>query len=233
MVSQPKPKADRTPLTRERVLKAAVALADRDGLDGLTMRSLAAEVGVEAMSLYHHVANKEALLDGIADVVVSEIIAAVEALDRPAPADDWKTALRMQILAARQVLLRHPWAPTVIETRTSISPMFAHYFESILGAMREGGFSYDLAHHALHALGSRAIGFTQELFRPGDVDTDEAETAAVLEQMAADLPHLVGMLMEISHDDPDTTLGWCDDQAEFEFGLDLLLDGLEAMRQRG
>jgi hypothetical protein len=99
--------------------------------------------------------------------------------------------------------------------------------------MRSGGFSYDLAHHALHALGSRALGFTQELFDPGD-DGGAAETEAteLMEQMAESAPHLIGMMMEISHDDPESTLGWCDDQVEFEFGLDLILDGLEAALAR-
>jgi len=95
------------------------------------------------------------------------------------------------------------------------------YFNELLGILREGGFSYDLAHHALHALGSRALGFTQELFKP-DGDTDEEADMAMLEQMADQLPYIVGMMMEVSHDaDDDSSLGWCDDQAEFEFGLDL------------
>ena len=96
--------------------------------------------------------------------------------------------------------------------------------------MRDGGFSYDLAHHALHALGSRALGFAQELFDPGDGAGDEEGTAA-LAAMADQFPHLVGMMAEIAHDDPDSTLGWCDDQTEFDFGLDLILDGLDRMRQ--
>jgi hypothetical protein len=95
--------------------------------------------------------------------------------------------------------------------------------------MRDGGFSYDLIHHALHALGSRALGFTQELFDPGTGSGGEADAA--LEGMAGQLPYLVGMMAEIAHDDPDTTLGWCDDQTEFEFGLDLILDGLDPMRE--
>ena len=110
--------------------------------------------------------------------------------------------------------------------------------------MRDGGFSYDLIHHALHALGSRALGFSQEPFAPGDGPGGPdspggpgggAGTAAPppdAEQMAAQFPHLAGMMAEIVHDDPDSTLGWCDDQAEFEFGLDLILDGLDGMRQR-
>lgn len=222
----------RPPLTRERVLRAAVELADRDGIDSLTMRNLAHEVGVEAMSLYYHVANKEAILDGIVDAIVSEIIDAVSAVEGPSATDDWKAAMRLRILTARSVLLRHPWAPAVIEKRTNMSPSTLVYFEGLLGIFREGGFTYDLAHHAMHTLGSRALGFTQELFEENNADEGEETTAAMFEQMAAQLPHLIGMMMEISHDDPDSTLGWCDDQTEFEFGLDLILDGLDLVRQR-
>ena len=99
------------------------------------------------------------------------------------------------------------------------------------GSSGAGGFSYDLAHHALHVLGSRALGFTQELFEPDDPDAADANADAMLEQMGDSFPYLVGMLAEIAHDDPDTTLGWCDDQFEFEFGLDLILDGLERRLQ--
>jgi len=219
----------RTPLSKERVLRAAVELADRAGLESLTMRNLAHEVGVEAMSLYYHVANKEAILDGVVDVIVSEINEVVGSIDGPSPEDDWKTAMRTRILAARDVMLAHPWAPDVIEQRTNMSPAIMLYFEGLLGIFREGGFSYDLAHHAMHALGSKALGFSQELFNPGNEEADQSDE--MLEQFADQLPYLTGMLMEIGHDDPDSTLGWCDDQAEFEFSLDLLLDGLDRLRQ--
>ncbi len=184
------------------------------------------------MSFYYHLANKEAVLDGVVEHVLTELNEATGALGSPSPPLDWKAAMRERILAARQVLLRHPWAPPVIETRTTMSPPILTYFESLLGLMRGGGFSYDLAHHAMHALGSRALGFTQELFEPDDVEEGEGAATEMLEQMAAELPHLVGMMMEVGHDDPDSTLGWCDDQAEFEFGLDLILDGLDRLRQK-
>ncbi|HEX2029083.1 MAG TPA: TetR/AcrR family transcriptional regulator C-terminal domain-containing protein [Nitriliruptorales bacterium] len=222
--------APRVPLSRARVLRAAVALADRDGIEALTMRRLAQELGVEAMSLYHHVANKQALLDGLVDLIVLEVDDTLDQADVPSAADDWQAAMRARILAARGVLLRHPWAPRILQTRTAISPAIIGYFDGLLGIFRAGGFSYDLAHHALHTLGSRALGFTQELFEPDDPDGGDEQTLAMLEQMAERFPHLVGMLGEISHDDPDSTLGWCDDQAEFEFGLDLILDGLEQRR---
>ncbi len=221
----------RIPLTKDRVFSAAIKIADQDGLDALTMRHLAEELGVEAMSLYYHVANKEAVLDGIIDAIMGEI---EEAAGGFGPKDDnldWKSALRQRILTARSVMLRHKWAPSVFETRTTISPVAMRYFDALLGIVREGGFSYDLAHHGMHALGSRSLGFTQELFEPENPDkTDAEEATAMMEQMADQLPYMVGMMMEISHDDPDSTIGWCDDDTEFNFALDLILDGLERLR---
>ena len=104
------------------------------------------------------------------------------------------------------------------------------YVDGLLGLMHAGGFSYDLAHHALHALGSRAFGFTQELFEPSN-EAAEEESTAMVESMAAQFPHVTAMLAEVAHDDPESTLGWCDDQFEFEFGLDLVLDGLDRLRE--
>ena len=221
----------RVPLSRERVLQAAVKIADDGGIESLTMRRLAEHLGAEAMSLYHHVSNKEEVLDGIVELVMTEINDVVGRIDLPAEGADWKGAVRARILSARQILLRHPWAPRVFESRTTTSLAVLHYYDALLGLMRAGGFSWDLAHHAMHALGSRALGFAQELFDPtgGDGDPDPA---ASMQGMADRLPNLVGMLMDVVHDDPDSTLGWCDDQAEFEFGIDLLLDGLDRMRQR-
>ncbi len=247
----------RTPLSRERVFAAAVEIADAEGIEALTMRALAEHLGVEAMSLYYHVANKAALLDGVADVVIGKILAEVLAVegggadDGGAPGDqapgepvgggtggapssahafDWLAALRRRILTARAVLLRHPWAPALLTRPGAFGPAAVCYFDGVLGILVRGGFSYDLAHHALHALGSRAIGFSQELFAPDDAAGDASEE--VLAEMAEQLPHLMGMLQAMSHDDPDSNLGWCDDQAEFEFGIDVLLDGLESARRR-
>ncbi len=231
MATQTKPRAEpRIPLSTERVLRAAVNVADEGGIGSLTMRRLAEVLGAEAMSLYYHVADKEEVLDGIVDVVAREINEVVDQIDVPSKGADWKKAVRQRILSAREVLLRHPWAPGVFETRTNTSPAVLQYFDALLGLMRDGGFTYDLAHHALHALGSRALGFTQELFDPGDEAGDE-QAPGMLESMADQLPNLVGMMMEVAHDDPDSTLGWCDDQTEFEFGLDLILDGLDRTRE--
>ncbi|MEO3925140.1 TetR/AcrR family transcriptional regulator [Micromonosporaceae bacterium B7E4] len=233
MASQAEPGTEpRIPLSRERVLRAAVSVADSGGIESLTMRRLAEHLGAEAMSLYYHVANKEDVLDGVVDVIATEINEVVDRIDVPAGGADWKKAVRQRILSAREVLLRHSWAPGVFETRTNTSPAVLRYYDALLGMMRAGGFSYDLAHHALHALGSRALGFTQELFDPNS-GAGAADQGADLAEMAGQFPHLVGMLAEIAHDDPDSTLGWCDDQSEFEFGLDLILDGLDRIRERG
>jgi AcrR family transcriptional regulator len=231
VAAQSQPRTEpRIPLSKERVLQAAVDVADNGGIESLTMRRLAEELGAEAMSLYYHVAGKQEVLDGMVDVIAGEINEVVGRLDVPSKGAAWKTAVRQRILAAREILLRHPWAPGVIETRTTTSMAVVRYYDGLVGLMHDGGFSYDVAHHALHALGSRALGFTQELFDPGDGVPDEDATA-VLEGMADQLPNLVAMLSEVVHDDPDSTLGWCDDQTEFEFGLDLILDGLDQMRE--
>ena len=216
----------RAPLSRERVLRAAITLADKGGIESLSMRKLGQELGVEAMSLYNHVANKEDILDGMVDVIVSEINDVVSDID--IPSSDWKAAMRQRVLSAREILLRHPWTPGVIESRTNISPTMLRYFDSLIGLLLEAGFSIDLTHHAMHALGSRALGFTQELYDDSEELDDEAMTM-FLQQMAGAYPHITKMVKGISHD-ADTTLGWCDDQVEFEFALDLILDGLERLR---
>ena len=225
--SRPTP---RLPLSRERVMRAAVDVADAEGISAVSMRRIGQELGVEAMSLYNHVAGKDALLDAMVEHVAAEVNAAVADLDSPDPARDWQGALRARALAARTVMLRHKWVPSVLETRTTMSLDVVRYFDGVVGILRAGGFSHDLTHHSLHALGSRVLGFTQELFDPGDAAADDA-SEEMLAAMAAEVPHLVEMLSQVAHDDgPDATLGWCDDQTEFEFGLDVVLDGLERRR---
>jgi AcrR family transcriptional regulator len=219
----------RAPLSRERVLHAAVELADATGIDALSMRRLAQALGVVPMALYKHVANKEELLDGMLDVVVGEI-------DPPA-ADpggdgDWQRAVRQRILSARQVLLRHPWASRVLESRSTPTPMVMQYLDSMIGMFRAGGFSVDLTHHVMHAMGSRILGFSQELFGtpPPDAPPPDAEVAR---QMAVRYPYITEITMQVAHDDASVVGSGCDDQFEFEFTLDLLLDGLERLRRRG
>lgn len=216
----------RVPLSRERVLRAAVALADQGGVESLSMRKIAQELGVVPMALYKHLSNKDEMLDGMVDVVMGEINDVVSEID--VRSGDWKTAMRQRVLSAREILLRHPWAPRLMESRTNVSPAMLRYFDSLIGLLRDAGFSIDLTHHAMHALGSRAVGFTQELYDDSE-ELDSDAMATFLQQMAGEYPHIIEMVTEISHDD-DTTLGWCDDQVEFEFALDVILDGLERLR---
>jgi AcrR family transcriptional regulator len=211
--------ASRAPLSKERVLRAAVVLADTGGVEALSMRKLAQTLGVEAMSLYNHVRNKQDILDGIVDVVVGEIEVC------PSGAD-WKATLRQQVISARSVLLRHPWAPPVIESRTGMSPAMVGYMNGVIGLLREGGFSIKLAHHAIHVLGSRVLGFTQDLF-DDSTELSPEMAAMVARELADNYPYAAEMAMAVSH---DGGLGGCDDDLEFEFGLDLILDGFERLR---
>jgi AcrR family transcriptional regulator len=223
----------RAGLSKDRVFRAAVDVADEGGIAAVTMRGLAQDLGVEAMSLYHHVADKDEVLDGMVDVVVSEINARVVEIGAPpdGPGRNWKTAVRRRILAAREVLLSHPWAPGVIASRTSMSPTVMRYYDSLVRQLREGGLSVSLTHHAMHALASRALGFTQELFSPGNDGAPGTDVAAIMRgQLADEYPYITEIaVIEAGNHDKDSTLGWCDDQVEFEFGLDLLLDGLEKL----
>ncbi|WP_130176695.1 TetR/AcrR family transcriptional regulator [Cryobacterium sp. SO1] len=218
--------APRARLNRDRVLQAAVELADRTGIDALSMRRLAEELGVVPMALYKHVANKDELLDGMVDVIVAEI-------DPPDVALGWKAAVRLRVLSARQMLLRHPWARSVLESRTRQTPTVLDYLESTIGIFLAGGFSADLTHHVMHALGSRMWGFTQELFDtsagPHQPPADPDAQAAQLQAMAGRYPHILRISGVARHDNSVVARG-CDDRFEFEFALDLLLDGCERLR---
>lgn len=224
----------RAPLTRERVLAAALQVADTEGLDAVTMRAVAAAVGVEAMSLYHHLPGKEGLLDGLVDAVAGEVQAEIDTL---APIeDDWRADVRQQSLAARRVMLRHPWAPGLIGTRQTPPLSLYGRFEQVMGAMVRGGMSYRLGHQALHSLGSMVLGFTQELFTvtvagPAQAEVGDA-TMDELAAMAEVMPHISAMVAAELHHQSDPSIGWCDSQTEFEFTLDLLMDGLEQARLR-
>ena len=216
----------RAPLSRDRVLNAAVGLADDVGIEALSMRRLAQELGVVPMALYKHVANKEELLDGMVDALVSEI-------DPPVGGAGWKDAVRLRVLSARTALLHHPWARQVLESRTNKTPAVLGYMDSFIGMFLAGGFSVDLTHHVMHALGSRMWGFTQELF---DARTPEPQAAlppeaqaAMFKEMAERYPNVLQMAMASAHDDDSVVGQGCDDQFEFEFALDLLLDGFERL----
>jgi AcrR family transcriptional regulator len=223
----------RTPLNRERVLQAAVSVADEAGYESLSMRRLAEELGVVPMAIYKHVANKEELLDGMVERVIGEI-------DPPAADAAWKNAVRLRVLSARQALQRHPWARRAIETRTNKTPAVLDYMESFTGMFLAGGFSTDLTHHVMHALGGRMWGFTQELFEDpagptaGSLAELPAEAqAAMFRQMAVRYPNIVAIARSGAHDEDSVVGHGCDDQFEFEFALDLLLDGFERLHQRG
>ncbi len=210
----------RTPLTRARILGAAVDVADQGGLEGLSMRKLGQELGVDAMAIYRHVRDKDDLLDGLRDVVLGEIPMADA---QP----DWRAAMRTQTLGAREVMRRHPWAPRLLEDRAQGGSIIA-YVDGILGIFHAGGLSTALAHHALHVLGSRVVGFTQDLFEDaGDPEADPEAAAAFARSIAAIHPHLAPLAVAVSH---EGGLGGCDSDEEFLFGLNLLLDGLERIR---
>ncbi len=213
-------------LSRDRVLGAAVERADGSGLEGLTMRALADDLGVEAMSLYHHLPGKAALLDGLVERLMAEVSQATARLE---PDGDWRVDVRRRCLASRAVMVRHPWGPALMVSRTSVPPSVFVHFEAVLAAMVGAGMSYHLAHRALHALGSMVLGFTQELFAPAADGADDP-TEEELAQMAQVLPHMTAMVAAELHAADGDVLGWCDSSAEFEFTLDLLLDGLEAQR---
>ncbi|MET4592219.1 TetR/AcrR family transcriptional regulator C-terminal domain-containing protein [Arthrobacter sp. 754] len=223
----------RARLSKDRVLEAAVSLADELGIGELSMRRLAQELGVVPMALYKHVANKDELLDGMVDVVVKEI-------DPPADEPAWREVVRRRILSARSVLLRHQWARQVLETRTNKTPGVLAYMDSFIGIFLDRGFSADLTHHVMHAVGSRMWGFTQELFaEPADragegaAEVDTALQLAMLQEMSRRYPNVLRIAMASSHDEGGVVGQGCDDQFEFEFALDLLLDGIERLHAEG
>jgi AcrR family transcriptional regulator len=210
----------RAPLSREKVLRAAIALADAGGIDALTMRRLGQELGVEAMSLYNHVANKDDMLDGIVDLVFSEI-------DVPSDRADWKTAMRRRAISVRDVLVRHPWATSLMQSRTRPGPATLRHNDSVIGTLRKSGFTIDMAAHAFSLMDGYIYGFAlQQVNLPSRTSEESAELARnILEQLPADrYPHMAEMITEYA-----LKPGY-DYAKEFEFGLDLILDGLESLR---
>ena len=214
------PKAPRAPLSRDRVLEAAVAFADANGIESLTMRKLGEVVGVEAMSLYNHVANKGDLLDGMVDLVFGEI-------GLPAGGPGWREAMRRRAVSAREVLARHRWAIGLMESRTSPGAATLRHHDAVLGSLRAGGFSVAMAAHAFSLLDSYIYGFAlQEASLPFDKGTDTAELAEEIlgHLRPEDYPHLTELAVEHVMQ-PGYEYG-----KEFGFGLELILDGLERAR---
>lgn len=216
---------DRSALSRERVLAAAVAVADAEGLAKVTMRRVGEELDREAMTLYHYVEDKRSLLAGMAEQVIGEIVAALPA----EPSSQWREDVRRHCLRAREVMLRHPWAPGLIAAQTEAAPVVSALFEWLVGRLHGAGFDDHLAHRAIHALGSMLLGFTQELFEPAGGEPEVELSPELLAELAQATPHLARMAAAISHEAAGS-LSVCDTQAEFEFTLGLLLDGLERAR---
>lgn len=211
--------ASRTPVTRERALQTAMALVDGGGIESLSMRKLAAELGIEAMSLYHHVKSKEDILDGMVDIVFGE-------MELPSPGEAWKTAMRKRAESTRAVLARHPWAITILDSRTTPGPATLRYLDTVIAYLRAAGFSFAMAAHALSLLDSYVRGFAmQEATLPLDQSGSiEAATESILDQqhmMSNAFPHLGAMAAELILK-PGYAYG-----NEFQFGLGLILDGLE------
>ena len=210
-------------MSRRRVLEAAVRFADREGLGSLTMRRLGAELGVEAMSLYYYVANKEEILNAIADVVVGE-------WELPAPGAEWKAAIRRTAISAHGILVRHRWAASLVLSGAGVSGARLRYMNSIMGSLREAGFSADQTDHAYHALESHIMGFTlwEVGMNLGTAEELAAMATGFLEQLSVDeFPWVAEHVHQ--HLKPRNPK----DEGSFAFGLDLILDGLERLRDGG
>jgi AcrR family transcriptional regulator len=208
----------RIPLSKERVLRVAITLADEGGIEALSMRKLAQELGVEAMSLYNHVANKDEILGGIVDLVADEVDLALDG-------GDWKTAMRRRAISAHEVLSRHPWATSLgMSTRTFGSARM-RYADAVLRGLREAGFSEDLTYHGFHVLQAHVIGYTlQERNLEFDAEELKEVAATFLRDFPADeYPDLAEHVRQ--HVEPRDA-----HQGTFAFGLDLILDGLERLR---
>lgn len=210
--------AQRTPLSKERVLRAAMALADDGGIKAVSMRKIAQELGVEAMSLYNHVASKDEIVDGIVDLVATEI-------DLAPTGDDWKEAMRRRVISAHEVLLQHPWACSLWMSSETLGGPRMRYADAVLRGFREGGFPEELTYHAFHVIQSHIMGFTMYVASfEFDVEDLERLAAEFLETFPADeYPDLADHIRQ--HAEPGD-----EHEDTFEFGLELVLDGLERLR---
>jgi AcrR family transcriptional regulator len=210
---------ERVRLSRERVLRGAVAIADQAGLRALTMRSLAQALGVKPMSLYHYVANKTEILDGVVDVVFSEI-------ELPAAGGDWRSEIRRRAMSARRVLRLHSWSIGLLESRTTPGPATLRHHDAMLGTLRGAGFPVAMTAHAYALLDSYIYGFAvQEAALPFEgPDTLAAVAEPMMRHLPADTyPHLTELAAE------HIVRPGYDFGDEFEFGLKLILDGLNRL----
>lgn len=224
------PTPTRRGLDRERVVAAAVALADTEGLDGLSMRRLGEALGVEAMSLYNHVANKDDLLGAMADAVAQEVAptgADAEGGSTDGSAASWRSAARARCRAAHAALLRHPWAPMLWATRTDIGPGRMRFMDALLGDLERAGFSPGALDVAFHALQNHVLGHALQAasFPHRDEDLAELGRAYLRGFPADDYPRLAAHIRFHIDEAPDA-----DEQPSFDLALDLLLDGLDRMR---
>jgi AcrR family transcriptional regulator len=204
------------------VLGAAVLLADEDGIESLTMRELGLRLGVEAMSLYNHVANKDDILDGMVDLVVGEI-------DLPSDAVDWREAMRRRAISAQSVFSRHPWASALIDSRQSSGPARLRYFDWVLGTLRRAGFTLETAAHAFSVVDSYIYGFGRQqlnMSAAGDMEPEEMAEAFLRAIPADEYPYLREMVVDYAMGSGH------DESADFEFGLDLILGGLQRLLDR-
>ena len=208
------------PLSRERVLRAAIRMADEGGIESLSMRKLAQDLGVQAMSLYNHVANKDDILDGIVDIVTSEI-------EVPNLGVDWKIAMRRRATSAHEVLVRHPWATMAIVSRANVGPGMLRYVDATLGCLYEAGFSLEMADRVWNAIDSHIYGFTlQELNFPFEAAEYSEVAKTGLSLIPADkYPYLNRLTHYVIE-------GRYDGIHDFDFGLELLLNGLDKFRHR-
>lgn len=214
----------RQPLSRERILNVALELADTNGLDSVSMRQVAQGLGVEAMSLYKHVANKDDLLDGLVELVVAE-------MSIPSPSTDWKDALRERAFTVRKTLNAHPWAANLIESRSSIGPMRLRHNDSMIGILKNAGFSIELAFHSMIALTSYVYGFV--ILEEGNKIKGQPKDVGNLQQVIslAEYPYIFEMIsFAYAKKSQNLAIGntsETDAFADFEFGLQLLIDGFE------
>ena len=211
----------RSPLDTARIVDAAIELADRQGLDAVSMRRLGDALGVTPMALYKHVAGREELIDAMVDRVVA-------AIATPERSDDWRDAVRTRVLAARAALRSHPWSQAAIETRTLASPTVLAYMDALMAGMFEGGLSADLVHHTMHALSTRMWGFTRDVLPTPQLPEDPEQRARAMTDFAASYPAIVHMATASPHAGEA-----CDDDAEFAFALDLILDGTQRLHESG
>ncbi|MGV3707768.1 MAG: TetR/AcrR family transcriptional regulator [Gemmatimonas sp.] len=208
----------RTPLSHERILRAAIKLADKEGLESLSMRKLATALKVEAMSLYNHVANKDELLSGMTDQIIGEIAL-------PERGGDWKAAMRARAVAALAVMVAHPWAPMLVVSRINVGPNMLRYIDATLGVLQEAGFSWFETDRAWNTMDNYIYGFAlQQQNFPVNPDDYPSAAAAYLNMLPVEkYPYMHALTARVADGSHDGTL-------DFGFGLEVILDGLERRR---